>query len=137
MDWCRKGKVNKTVYFHNLRFDGEFLFHYLLSQGFTYSDKKESNTFNCIISGQGQFYSIEVVFKKMNKKLKKVTFLDSNKKLPMPVAGVAKAFGLSMSKGDIDHDIVRPVGHVMTDEELDYLKRDVQIVAMALGIQME
>src|SRR5690554_4038312 len=96
MNWCRKGKENKTVYFHNLRFDGEFIFHYLLTHGFTHSDKKEENTFNCIISGQGQFYSIEVIFKKMSKKVKKVTFLDSNKKLPFPVAKIGKAFGLEM-----------------------------------------
>ena len=135
--WCEQGKENKTVYFHNLRFDGEFIFHYLLTNGFEYSEKKYDRTFNCIISQQGAFYKIEVIFRKIGKKFKKVTFLDSLKKLPMPVAKIGKAFGLPMSKGDIDHDIVRYPDHVITDVELDYLKRDVQVVAMALGIQME
>lgn len=138
MEWCKKGKINKTVYFHNLRFDGEFIFHWLLENGFTYDPgKKREKTFSCLISGQGAFYSIEILFKKMNKKVKKITILDSMKKLPFSVARVAKGFGLSMTKGDIDHDVIRYPGHVITPDELDYLKRDVQIIAMALGVQME
>lgn len=137
LKWCKKGRENKTVYFHNLRFDGEFLFHYLLSNGFEYSEKPKDKSFNCIISSDGQFYQIKVTFKKLNKRSNSVTFLDSHKKLPFPVKTVAKVFGLPILKGDIDHDIYRPVGHVITPDELEYLKHDVQIVAMALGVQME
>lgn len=136
MAWCEKGK-NKEVYFHNLKFDGEFIIHWLLSNGYRYSDKKEEKTFNTIISNMGQFYQIEIVYKRWKKKIKKCTFKDSLKKIPFPVAKIAKDFKLPFLKGDIDHNIIRPEGHVMTPEELDYLKRDVQIVAIALGLQFE
>ena len=34
MDWCSK-KRNLTLYFHNLKFDGEFILQWLLHNGFT------------------------------------------------------------------------------------------------------
>ena len=134
---CRKGKENKNVYFHNLKFDGFFLIDYLLKNGFRYSETKEDNTFNTIISKEGAFYQIEVVFKKLTKKYKKVTFLDSLKKLPFTVKQIAKAFGLPIEKGDLDYKLERPEGWVITEDEKKYIKNDVQIVAMALGIQFE
>lgn len=138
--WCRKGQ-NKTIYFHNLRFDGEFLFYHLLvHMGFTYSDTKESGTFNCVVSDMGQFYQIEVIFEKKNKKYKKVTFLDSLKKLPFPVAKIAKDFKLPIGKLEVPdgfYEWERSLDHVLTELEIQYLKQDVQVVAMALGIQFD
>ena len=32
--WCSNPKVNYKLYFHNLKFDSEFIFNYLLSNGF-------------------------------------------------------------------------------------------------------
>lgn len=135
MSWCRKG--NKLIYFHNLKFDGEFIFYWLLTNGFEYSESKEDNTFNCLVSEMGQFYAIEVIFERRNKKYKKVIFQDSLKKLPFPVKKIAKDFGLPIQKLDIDYELDRPVGYKLTDEEIEYLKADVQIVAMALGIQFD
>lgn len=59
-------------------------------------------------------------------------FRDSLKKLPMDVMRIAQAFKLGEVKGDIDYHVHRPIGHVMTDEERDYIRRDVQIVAQAM-----
>lgn len=139
MTWCKTGK-NKLVYFHNLKFDGEFIFYWLLTNGFTYSEEKESNTFNCIVSEMGQFYAIEVIFTRKNKKYKKVTFHDSLKKLPFPVSKIGKDFKLPIQKLEVPDDFYeweRKEGHELTDLELDYLRNDVQTVAMALGIQFE
>jgi hypothetical protein len=135
IDWCRKD--NKVLYFHNLKFDAQFLIYYLLTHGFTYSEKKEDNTFNCIVSGMGAFYELEIIFEKKNKKYKKVTIYDSLKKLPFTVKKIAKDFGLPLQKGEIDYKKERPIGYEPDEEEIDYLKRDVQIVAIALGIQLE
>jgi hypothetical protein len=135
VDWCKS--ENKEIYFHNLKFDASFLIFYLLSNGYEYSDEKSDKTFNCIISGMGQFYQIEIIFKKMNKKYQKVTIYDSLKKLPFTVEKIAKDFGLPIQKGEIDYKKDRPEGYIPDVEEIDYLKRDVQIVAIALGIQME
>jgi hypothetical protein len=143
MDWCFYRKGNILVYFHNLRFDGEFIFHWLFEHGFEYSDKKEPNTFSALITKMGQFYAIEVIWDKKivydkNRKytrLKKTTFYDSLKKLPFPVETIAKAFKLPMQKGEIDYKKDRPFGYIPTQVELDYLKNDVQIVAAALETQ--
>lgn len=52
MEWCYRNR-NSEVYFHNEKFDGEFVLHYLLKHGFKHvEDKKEreDNTFMTIIS---------------------------------------------------------------------------------------
>lgn len=139
MAWCQSGK-NKLVYFHNLRFDGEFILYWLLTHGFTYSKEKESNTFNCIISSAGAFYSIEVIFERKKKKYKKVTFQDSAKKLPFSVDEIGHAFKLPVTKIDVPdgfYEWEREPGHALTEFEIAYLKADVQVVAMALGIQFD
>lgn len=137
---------NTVCYFHNLKFDGEFILWWLLNNGYTYAPKEDENgkrlpmkdkTFSCLITDNGMFYSIEVCFQRIDaKKYKKVTFYDSLKKLPFKVATIAKAFELPMSKGEIDYKAHRPIGHQLTDEEKDYIIRDCKIVAEALKIQL-
>jgi hypothetical protein len=133
--WCQK--ENKEIYFHNLKFDAQFLIYYLLTNGYEYSETPTDKTFNVVVSGMGQFFKLDIIFKKMNKKYKKVTIYDSLKKLPFTVKKIAKDFGLPMQKGEIDYKKDRPVGYIPDAEEIDYLKRDVQIVAIGLGIQLE
>lgn len=137
--WCKKG-MNKLIYFHNLKFDGEFIFYWLLTNGYKHSDKKEDKTFNCIVSEMGQFYSIEIIFAKKNKKYKKVTFQDSLKKLPFSVSKIAKDFKLPIGKLEVPpgfYELERLEDHELTDFEIQYLKQDVQVVAIALGIQFD
>lgn len=133
MDFCRSQK-NPTMYFHNLKFDGEFIIYWLLTHGFEYVDKKErrDNTFSTIISDLGMFYSIEVYFKVGNKSVKKVTFIDSLKIIPLSVEDISKAFGLEESKLELDYDKPRELGHILTEEEKDYISHDVIITAKAL-----
>ena len=137
--WCENAK-NPTVYFHNLKFDGEFIIYYLLKNGFTWiNDKKDKKdkTFVTLISDMGMFYTIEVYFKVGNKQVKKVTFIDSLKILNMSVDMIAKTFGLSISKLKIDYNEPREKGHILTDEEKDYIKNDVLIVAQALKVMFD
>lgn len=96
--------------------------------------KLNEKEFTAIISDMNKFYSINVKWESGF-----VTeFRDSLKKLPMSVDRVAKAFkltgenGADLRKGEIDYDAPRPVGYEPTDDEIDYLERDVYIVAMAL-----
>lgn len=52
MEWCYK-KRNSEVYFHNEKFDGEFIIYWLLHHGFTHVEEKEDikdNTFTTLIS---------------------------------------------------------------------------------------
>ena len=129
---------NTVCYFHNLKFDGEFILHWLFTHGFRYEDTRKDNTFQCLITDDGLFYSIEVIFRRhKSKKYEKVVFYDSLKKLPFKVAVIAKAFELKQSKGEIDYKAHRPRGYEMTQEEKDYIITDCQIVAEALKIQFE
>ena len=134
MEWCSDGK-NPTCYFHNLKFDGEFILYWLFKNGFTHiKDKKDKKdkTFTTLISDMGMFYTIEIYFKVGNKSVRKVTFIDSLKILNMSVDTIAKTFGLPISKLTLDYNKPREKGYILTEEEKDYIKNDVKIVALAL-----
>lgn len=128
---------NASFYIHNVKFDGEFMFHYLFTHGFKHvKTRKEeaSKTFTTLISDLGLFYSIKVIFSKQNKRSKYANIYDSLKILPFSVEEIAKAFGLPMEKLKLDYDSYRAIGHELTQHEVDYLRNDVVIVAHALRV---
>lgn len=132
---CADPLINNVYFFHNLKFDGEFIIYWLFRNGFTHvGSRKElrNKTFTTLISDKGQFYSLEVCFKKQGKKINKVTFYDSLKKLNFRVEKIAKDFDLPIRKGEIDYKAERPFGHILTDEEVAYLRNDVEIMSRAL-----
>ena len=129
---------NTVCYFHNLKFDGQFILYWLLSNGYKHVENpKNSGEFGTLITDDGIFYSITVIFQKLNKAYKKVVFYDSFKKLPFKVSVIAKAFKLEDSKGEIDYNAYRPTGHQLTEEEKEYIIKDCRIVAQALKIQFD
>lgn len=123
------------VYFHNLKYDGTFIMDWLFRHGYQHRKTKtpDSGYFSTLISIMGAHYSITVTSFAGTR----VTFKDSAKKLPMKVADIASAFQLEESKGDIDYHLPRPVGYRMTEQERDYVRRDVTIVAQALHRQFQ
>ncbi len=129
-----KKEENPKIFFHNLKFDGEFIIYYLLKNGFVHVDRKEkkNNSFTTLISDMGLFYEIEVYFRVNKKKVKKVTFLDSLKIINQSVSAIAKTFNLEESKLEIDYNVPREKGHILTEEEKAYIKNDVVIVAKGL-----
>ena len=140
INWCANKRNNYVVYFHNLKFDGEYIFNYLLKNGYTLiKDKKErrEKTFTCLISGMGQFYSIEIFFTVGKHRCNKVTIYDSLKILNMSVEVIAKQFDLPIRKLEIDYKEFREVGHELTSEEVDYIRNDVEIMSRALSIMFE
>lgn len=128
-----KKEANPYIYFHNLKFDGEFILYYLMTHGFEYveSREKRTNTFSTLISDMGLFYSIEVYFE-VGKKTKKVTFIDSLKIINQTVESMPKTFKLEENKLEIDYNLPREIGHILTNDEVEYVKNDVVIVAKAL-----
>ena len=136
MEFCANPKENYTMFFHNLRFDGEYILSWLFKHNYTHitdPKEKQSFTFSTLIADTGEFYKIEVYFKVNGHHTNKVTFLDSMKIFPnMGVAKIAKSFGLPISKLKIDYHEYRAVGHEITEEELAYIRNDVEIVARAL-----
>lgn len=132
-----KNCENATFYFHNLKFDGEFLFVWLFENGFKHvlNRKDEATkTFTTLISDSGQFYSIKIIFEKKGKKTVYAQIYDSLKILPFSVAEIAKGFNLPISKLEIDYTAAREIGHELTQTEVDYIRNDVDIVARALNV---
>lgn len=132
-----KSKENSKWYFHNLKFDGEFIIYYLLKNGFEFvADRKDKKTrsFTTLISNTGVFYNIEIYFEVNGKKINKATIIDSLKIIPFSVEETAHTFNLPISKLSIDYEKPRKKGHVLTREEKEYIKNDVKIIGKALDI---
>lgn len=133
--FCSDKVHNYQIYFHNLKFDGEYIFNYLLNNGFSYvkdKSKRRDKTFTCLISDMGQFYSIEIYFHVTKKHTNKVTIYDSMKILNFSVDKIAKDFNLPIRKLELDYSEKREIGHVLTPHEIDYIRNDVEIMARAL-----
>ena len=136
--FCQNKRENYILYFHNLKFDGEYIFNYLLNNGYecikNKKDRKDK-TFTTLISDTGQFYSIEIFFETTNKKhINKVTIYDSLKILNFSVEQIAKDFNQPIRKLEIDYKEMREKGHILTNQEIDYIRNDVEIMARALQI---
>lgn len=129
--WCQLAD-NPTLYFHNLKFDGEFIIGWLLKNGFTHTTKRKGKPgeFSTLISDKGQFYSLKIFFADDLT----TTILDSLKILPFSVDAIAKGWGLPIRKLSIDYRAKRKPGYILTAEEIDYIRNDVEIVARALKI---
>lgn len=136
IDFC-KSNIGSTFYFHNLKFDGEFIMSYLFENGYKHVIGKKSlktKTFTTLISDKGQFYSIEICFYKDETKKESVLIYDSLKILPFSVDDIAKGFNLPISKLEINYNDDREIGHTLSIDEINYLKNDVEITARALLI---
>lgn len=124
------------VYFHNLAFDVSFIFDYLLRNDWVWEDDRiprYAKHFTTVISDMNQVYQVKLNFGNGHV----VTIWDSMKVIPLSIRDEAKAFGLAMEKGDLDYEAYREVGHELTDEEIDYIRRDVQIDAQALAFMRD
>ena len=139
--WCANKKENYILWFHNLKYDGEYIVSYLLHNGYEcIKDKKDRHdkTFTCLISDMGQWYSIEIFFETKNKKhINKVTIYDSLKILNFSVEQIAKDFNLPIQKLEINYKEKREIGHELTNDEINYIRNDVEIMARALEIMFQ
>lgn len=122
---------DRVIYFHNLKFDSSYILSYLLTHGYSWSNKRVLNKheFSTLISNMGQFYSVTVCFGDTT-----TTFYDSLKLIRLSVEQVAKAYGLTFRKLEIDYDKPRPEGYIPTDKEWEYQHADVAIMSQALHI---
>ncbi len=126
---------NYTVFFHNLKFDGDFIMNWLFKHGFKYVESRDElsdKTFTCLIATNGQFFTMDIMFQNRGNYKNQVHIQDSLKILPIPVRDIATAFNLPILKGEIDYKAYREVGYQPTKEEWDYIDNDVEIVARGL-----
>lgn len=128
MEWALE-QSGARIWFHNLKFDGGFIMSWLLNHGYDACTdmRPPAGKFSATIDELGKVYRIEVAG---------VEFADSYKKITMSVRAAAKTYGLEMTKGELDYETFRPVGHELTVEELDYLSRDVLIMSRAMSIRL-
>lgn len=126
--YCVHEKI-KRAYFHNLKFDGEYILYYLLSLDFQYTNsrKLKPGQFTTLIADTGQFYCIRCCIQNIQ-----IEFFDSLKIITMSVEEVAKTFSLPINKLHIDYEEYRPPGHILTPIEKAYVINDARIMAMAL-----
>jgi hypothetical protein len=132
LGWCELNPDN-ILYFHNLKFDGEFILSYLLKNGWTHTTERKfyrKKEFSTLISDKGMFYSIKLCFGKE----RYITIYDSLKIIPFSVEQVADTFGLPISKLEIDYKEKREKGYILTQLEKDYISNDVEIMARALKV---
>lgn len=138
LDHIKKLPNATKVYFHNLKFDGQFIANKLLKMGYKFAkvetDNYKEGYFGFTISkDQGVWYSGFVNFKNGNR----IQFVDSLKKIPFKVKEIAVAFNLDILKGDLDYNTFRSKTHKLTKKEKKYLFGDVKIIAEALKIQFD
>ena len=121
-------------WFHNAGFDTKFIISYLLRTGYEFTEDENLGEmqFTLLMDGLGKFYHMAY-----SDGLTTVEIADSFKKFPMTLAKVAGAYGLEMTKGEIDYQAYREPGHKLTALEYDYLRRDVLILAKALAHRFE
>ena len=142
-DYVFDMKVNVVLYFHNLKFDGEFILnHFIIQekyvQAFEVIDgnkvwKKDrdmlSGEIKYMISDMGQWYDIVI------KKGKQVVQIrDSLKLLPFSVKRIGQSFGTKHKKLDMKYEGFRYPGCTITDAEKEYIANDVLVVKEALEI---
>lgn len=127
ISYCTNNLNNYVIFFHNLKFDGSYILSYILSKGTEFKDKigsRDSACYNTLIGDMGQYYQITYHPRSQ------VTyyFQDSLKLLPFKVEQIAKDFGLPILKLNIDYD-----DYTVNEKTVEYIKHDVEIVAMALS----
>lgn len=140
---------NVIIYYHNLKFDGDFWLNYLLyvkqfAQAYTkiseiplsvkWQDKKEmcNNSVRYSISKMGQWYTI--IFKANGHFIE---IRDSLKLLPYSVERIGKSFGTKHKKLDMEYEGIRYPGCEITAEEMKYIANDVLVVKEALEIMFK
>lgn len=140
---------NLICYFHNLKFDGNFIIYYLLNalkyeQAFEQLNEEatefrklrqaemKNKSFFYSISEMGQWYTITV---KINNKI--IEFRDSLKLLPFTLKRIGESFQTKHKKLEMEYKGERHAGCYISPEEEAYIKNDVFVLKEALEIMFE
>lgn len=129
-------KTSVTVYYHNLKFDGEFIVYQLLNSDlYQYPilpgpRDMEPCSWGQMTSGMGTWYKI-VIKTRYNKT---ITILDSLKLLPFSVRELGNAFNTQHRKKDMEYTGFRYAGCPISAEERSYIANDVLVVAECMQI---
>lgn len=142
-------KNDVIIYYHNLKFDGNFWIYFLKvvlgmkeafyhendlgTAGYFFKDKEmQDNTFKYLISDMGQWYCITI---KKNNRF--IYIKDSLKLMPFSVREIGKAFKTKHQKLEMEYEGLRYAGCEITAEEREYISNDVLVVKEALEIMFD
>lgn len=142
LEYLRLVDDDVTLFYHNLKFDGNFWLWYLLHEkGFkqgidtddagNYIMKKpkdlKANEVVYSISDMGQWYMINFKYHGHTYTLK-----DSLKLLPFSVKQIGRDFKTKHQKLEMEYKGKRYAGCYISSEEMDYIRNDVLVVKEAL-----
>lgn len=135
---------NCVLYYHNLKFDGEFWLYYIIKklgykqackideehpENTVWLDRKEMprHSVKYQISDRGQWYSITIKLADHY-----IEIRDSLKLLPFSVKKIGKSFKTKHQKLEMEYKGERFAGCEITDKEKEYISNDVLVVKEAL-----
>ena len=132
----------KRIYFHNLKFDGEFIIYSALNEyGFKTAidengsmrkaEKLIEKEIVYAISDVGQWYFIAFVFHGC-----RVEIRDSLKLLPMELRAVGKDICTHYKKTEMNYDEKESLNDC-TPEDVEYIKNDVLVLSEALDKMLQ
>ena len=125
------------LYFHNLKFDGNFILHWLNANDFKqafYNDtpikdkEMPPKTYKYLISNLGQWYDIVIKIDWSHT----ITIYDSFKLLPFSLEKIGKDFETEHQKLNMKYEGIRKAYGTITEDEEQYLKNDVLVLKEAL-----
>ena len=150
IDYFISLKSNVVAYFHNLKFDGNFILSYLLKElkckqactiiqpephlqvEWLRDKDMPNNSVKYSISDMGLWYSIT-----LKTKGKYIQFRDSLKLLPFSVRAIGESFKTKHKKTTIEYKGFRYAHGIIKDEEKEYITNDILVPKEALEIMFE
>lgn len=133
---------NVVMYYHNLKFDGEFILDLFLRKWKwkqAFDDKSPLKTadmpnksINYLISDSGDWYCIKIKYN-----MKVIEIRDSLKLMPFSLRKLGKDFKTEHQKLDMEYEGFRYAGCEITEEEKKYIENDIHVLREALEIMFE
>ena len=140
---------NLICYYHNLKFDGNFILYWLMQSPifsealrckngdrttgkWLEPEEMLNNTFTYDIADMGQWYKITI---KRGGKI--IEFRDSLKLMPFTLREIGQAFKTKHQKLEMEYTGLRWAGCTITDSEMEYIRNDVLVLKEALEIMFK
>lgn len=139
-----KDSINITIpnillYYHNLKFDGDYWLNFIIRNDLEYITREEANEivtedtgklyYTTLINKAGSWFNIVIYGYHFS-----IEFRDSLKLLPMKLEDIGKGFETQHKKLSMEYTGLRYPGCKITDEEMHYIKNDVLVLAEGIEI---
>lgn len=143
IDHLSRLEDGSIVFFHNAKFDASFLLVELNREGFVqamnmkrpdhYASEWELNlspfSYTMCMSNMGQFYNLKIRFSDRT-----IEIRDSSKKIPTTLKQMGKDFATKYQKLEMEYEGDRHKFGKISDDDMNYIRNDVLILAEALYI---